>query len=71
MFEVFASFVYRNRRRVLLVALLGIAVAGVFGLGVAKRPQVQMSRLRPGFRAIPLEAQELRRRPDADADQQR
>src|SRR6266480_5607638 len=37
MFEVFASFVHRNRRRVLLVALLGIAVAGVFGLGVAKR----------------------------------
>jgi predicted RND superfamily exporter protein len=33
----FASFVYRNRGRVLLVALLGIAVAGVFGLGVAKR----------------------------------
>ncbi|HEU5476263.1 MAG TPA: MMPL family transporter [Gaiellaceae bacterium] len=28
---------YRNRRRVLLVALLGIVVAGVFGLGVAKR----------------------------------
>src|SRR6266550_2955282 len=37
MFEGFASFVYRNRRRVLLVAVLGIAVAGVFGLGVAKR----------------------------------
>ena len=37
MFGGFASFVYRNRRRVLLVALLGIAVAGVFGLGVAKR----------------------------------
>ena len=37
MFDVFASFVYRNRRRVLFVALLGIAVAGVFGLGVAKR----------------------------------
>src|SRR6266571_3103930 len=33
----FTSFIYRNRRRVLLVALLGIAVAGVFGLGVAKR----------------------------------
>src|SRR6266704_719579 len=33
----FATFVYRNRRRVLLVALVGIAVAGVFGLGVAKR----------------------------------
>src|SRR6516225_2872227 len=37
MLERFASFVYRYRRRVLLVALLGIAVAGVFGLGVAKR----------------------------------
>jgi len=37
MFGGFASFVYRNRRRVLLVALLGIVAAGVFGLGVAKR----------------------------------
>ena len=37
MFGGFASFVYRYRRRVLLVALLGIGVAGVFGLGVAKR----------------------------------
>jgi RND superfamily putative drug exporter len=37
MFGGFASFVHRNRRRVLLFALLGIAVAGVFGLGVAKR----------------------------------
>src|SRR5215467_9005705 len=37
MLEVFTSFVYRNRRRVLFVALFGIAVAGVFGLGVAKR----------------------------------
>src|SRR5436853_6701478 len=37
MFEAFASFVYRNNRRVLVVALVGIAVAGVFGLGVAKR----------------------------------
>jgi uncharacterized membrane protein YdfJ with MMPL/SSD domain len=35
--ERLASFVYRNKRRVLLFALLGIAVAGVFGLGVAKR----------------------------------
>ena len=33
MFDVFASFVYRNRRRVLLVALLGIAVAGVVRAG--------------------------------------
>src|SRR5919198_1401467 len=37
MLERLASFVHRNRRRVLLVALVGIAVAGVFGLGVAKR----------------------------------
>src|SRR6266487_2142801 len=37
MFGGFASFVYWNRRRVLLFALLGIAVAGVFGLCVAKR----------------------------------
>src|SRR5579859_4205041 len=37
MFEAVASFIDRNRRRVLIVALLGIAVAGVFGLGVAKR----------------------------------
>ena len=37
MFDVFASFVHRNRRRVLLVALVCIGVAGVFGLGVAKR----------------------------------
>jgi len=37
MLEAFATFVHRNRRRVLLVALVGIAVAGVFGLGVANR----------------------------------
>jgi RND superfamily putative drug exporter len=37
MFENLASFVYRNRRRVLAVSLIGIALAGVFGLGVAKR----------------------------------
>src|ERR671936_3151451 len=37
MFEALASFVYRNRGRVLAVALVGIAVAGVFGLGVTKR----------------------------------
>jgi uncharacterized membrane protein YdfJ with MMPL/SSD domain len=35
--ERFASFVHRNRRRVLLVALVGTGFAGVFGLGVAKR----------------------------------
>ncbi len=37
MLERLASFVHRNRRRVLLIALACIAVAGVFGLGVAKR----------------------------------
>ena len=37
MLERLASFVYRNRRRVLLVALVGIGVAGAFGLGVARR----------------------------------
>ncbi|HET8750922.1 MAG TPA: MMPL family transporter [Gaiellaceae bacterium] len=37
MFGGLASFVYRNKRRVLLVALLGIGVAGGFGLGAAKR----------------------------------
>jgi uncharacterized membrane protein YdfJ with MMPL/SSD domain len=36
-FELLASFVQRNRRRVLLVATVGVAVAGVFGVGVAKR----------------------------------
>lgn len=33
----YTSFVYRNRRRALLLAVLGIAVGGVVGLGVAKR----------------------------------
>jgi putative drug exporter of the RND superfamily len=33
----FASFVDRNRSRVLLVAVVGIGVAGAYGLGVAKR----------------------------------
>src|ERR687888_508032 len=37
MFGGFASFVYRNRRRVLLVALLGIAVAGAFHSAAAER----------------------------------
>jgi uncharacterized membrane protein YdfJ with MMPL/SSD domain len=37
MLERLALFLHRNRRRVLLVAVLGIAIAGVFGLGVAKR----------------------------------
>src|SRR5919201_5252680 len=37
MFEKFASLVHRSRGRVLLVALAAIGVAGVFGLGVAKR----------------------------------
>jgi RND superfamily putative drug exporter len=37
MLEGLASFIHRNRRRVLVMALLGVAVAAVFGLGVAKR----------------------------------
>src|ERR1043166_9339702 len=37
MLERLGSFLHRNRRRVLLVALVGVAVAGAFGLGVAKR----------------------------------
>ena len=37
MLERLASFLYRNRRRVLFVAVVGVALAGVFGLGVAKR----------------------------------
>src|SRR6478736_1462465 len=37
MLERLASFVHRNSRRVLVVALVGVGVAGVFGLGVAKR----------------------------------
>jgi uncharacterized membrane protein YdfJ with MMPL/SSD domain len=37
MFEKLASLVYGNRRRVLVVAVVSILVAGVFGLGVAKR----------------------------------
>jgi putative drug exporter of the RND superfamily len=37
MLEALASFIARNRRRVLIAALVGAAVAAVFGLGVAKR----------------------------------
>jgi uncharacterized membrane protein YdfJ with MMPL/SSD domain len=37
MLATFASFVHRYRGRVLLAALVGIAVAGAFGLGVANR----------------------------------
>jgi RND superfamily putative drug exporter len=33
----FASFVHRNRRRVLLVAVVIVGISGVFGLGVSKR----------------------------------
>ncbi len=36
MFESLATFAYANRRRILLVAVLGAAVAGAFGAGVAK-----------------------------------
>jgi predicted RND superfamily exporter protein len=35
MFEKLARFVYGNRRRVLLVAMVGVAIAGVFGAGVS------------------------------------
>jgi hypothetical protein len=35
-----------------------------------QRSQLQMSRLRPGFRAIPVEAQRLRQRPDTDVGEQ-
>jgi hypothetical protein len=31
-----ATFLYANGRRVLLVAVLGAAIAGAFGFGVAK-----------------------------------
>jgi uncharacterized membrane protein YdfJ with MMPL/SSD domain len=37
MFEKLAIFVHTNRRRVLFVAVLGAAIALVFGAGVAKR----------------------------------
>jgi uncharacterized membrane protein YdfJ with MMPL/SSD domain len=37
MSERFASFVHRNSRRILLVALVGVAFGGVFGLGVKKQ----------------------------------
>src|SRR5262249_44951681 len=32
-----AHFLYRNSRRVLLAAVVGVGIAGAFGLGVAKR----------------------------------
>lgn len=37
MLETLAAFLYRNSRRVLLVAITGIVVAGGLGLGVTKR----------------------------------
>jgi uncharacterized membrane protein YdfJ with MMPL/SSD domain len=37
MFDSLASFTHRNRRQVLVVAVVGIVVAGAFGLGVAKQ----------------------------------
>jgi RND superfamily putative drug exporter len=37
MLDRLAGFLYRNRRRVLAFALVAIAAAGAFGLGVAKR----------------------------------
>jgi RND superfamily putative drug exporter len=36
MFEKLATFAYANRRRVLFVAVIGAAIAGVFGAGVSK-----------------------------------
>jgi uncharacterized membrane protein YdfJ with MMPL/SSD domain len=36
MFEELATFVYANRRRVLMLAVVGAAVAAVFGAGVSK-----------------------------------
>jgi RND superfamily putative drug exporter len=36
MFEKLATFAYSNRRRVLLVAVIGAAIAGVVGAGVSK-----------------------------------
>src|SRR4051794_26962464 len=36
MLSKLATFVYAHRRRVLLVAVLGAAIAGAFGFGVAK-----------------------------------
>ncbi|MBV8733232.1 MAG: MMPL family transporter, partial [Solirubrobacterales bacterium] len=37
MFEKLATFAYSNRRRVLFVAVIGAAIAGVFGAGVSSR----------------------------------
>src|ERR671930_1495090 len=37
MLDTLASFLHRNRRRLLIVALVGVGIAGGFGLGVAKR----------------------------------
>ncbi len=36
MFEKLATFAYSNRRRVLFVAVIGAAIAAVFGAGVSK-----------------------------------
>src|SRR5262249_7985671 len=37
MFGKLAIFLHSNGRRVLFVAVIGVAIAGVFGIGVAKR----------------------------------
>jgi RND superfamily putative drug exporter len=37
MFEKLATFAYSKRRRVLLVAVIGVAIAGVLGAGVSSR----------------------------------
>ena len=36
-FEKLATFAYSNRRRVLFAAVIGAAIAGVFGAGVSNR----------------------------------
>ncbi len=37
MFDKLATFAYSNRRRVLMIAVIGAAIAGVFGAGVSNR----------------------------------
>lgn len=59
MFELLASFVQHNRRRVLLVAMVGVTAADVFGVWVAKRlgrygatdPATESVQAQHGFKA--------------------
>ena len=61
MFDVFGHLYIGNRRRVLLVAVIGAAIAGAFGVGVAKHmspygandPATKRSRRRTGSRPRP------------------